>query len=95
MAQVATTVNQHAELLLAHLLEVWQDLAWVAAEIERWDPGEQIDFIEEWPTQEQSLQQLERYAAEEGLTPEQLARYEDLQRLVARNRPIIRRLQAG
>lgn len=95
MAQVATTVNQHAELLLAHLLEVWQDLPWVAAEIERWDPGEQIDFIEEWPTQEQSLQQLERYAAEEGLTTEQLVRYEDLQRLVARNRPIIRRLQAG
>lgn len=39
------------------------------------------------------LKRLERYAQEGRMTEDQLARYEELKKIVARNRPVIRRLQ--
>ncbi len=54
---------------------------------------DQLTYIEGWPPQEQQLKRLERYAREGHMTEDQLARYEGLKKIVARNRPIIRRLQ--
>ena len=71
----------------------WQQLPEVEAEIDQWDWIDQIVFIEEWPLQEERLLFLERSAAQGLMSPEQLARYEALKRLVEQNRPIIRRLQ--
>ena len=50
-------------------------------------------FIEEWPIEENRLTALERYASQGALTPDQMARYGELKRVVERNHPIIRRLQ--
>jgi hypothetical protein len=91
----ADSVYRHADLLLAHLYDVWERLPEIEREIDRWDLIEQLVFIEEWPLEEMRLKKLDGYAAEGTLTPEQLARYHDLRRLVERHRPIMRRLQAS
>lgn len=93
MAQVAETVHQHAELILGIALDQWGRLRQVEAEIDQWNLIDQIVFIEEWPLEEQRLRMLEEYVAQGALTAEQLARYGELKRLVARNRPIIHRLR--
>ena len=93
MAQVAGSVSRHAELLLAHCTDTWRRLPEVEAEIEGWDLLDRIDFVEEWPLEEQRLKMLEQYASEGMLTPYQLVRYGELKHLPAQNRPIIRRLQ--
>jgi hypothetical protein len=73
----------------------WGRLPEVEAEIDQWDQLDQIHFIEEWPLEEERLLQLEQDAVNGHLTPEQLRRYEQLQCLVAQNRPIIQRLRAS
>lgn len=93
MAQVASTAQQHAELLLDSLWRVWSSLPRVEGEIDTWDWIEQVDFIEEWPLVEQRLTQVEEYLAEGALAPTQIARYHELLNLIARNRPIIQRLR--
>jgi hypothetical protein len=92
MADVALTVQQHVELLLALCTEVWQSLPQIATEINQWDLIDQLRFTEEWPLQEQRLRMLAEYVAEGALTPDQLARYQALQPLVAENRPIVDRI---
>jgi hypothetical protein len=93
MAQVVRSVHERIDLILGILEEQWGRLPAVETEIDGWDPIDQIVFIEEWPLEEQRLDQMKSYAAEGALTEEQMARYEDLKRVVTRNRPIIRRLQ--
>ncbi len=93
MAQLAKTAQQRVDGLLDMLMYQWQRLPEVEAQIDSWDHLDQLNFIEEWPLEEDRLKRLERYVAEGALTDEQLHRYENLQRLIDRNRPIIRRLQ--
>ncbi len=71
----------------------WGRLPEVEVEIDQWDQLDQIHFIEEWPLEEERLLRPERYAANGSFTPEQRERYEQLTRLVARNRPIVQRLR--
>ncbi|MDP9374842.1 MAG: hypothetical protein M3Q65_20815 [Chloroflexota bacterium] len=54
---------------------------------------DRLGFVEEWPPGEDRLLRPGRHAAEGAMAPDQLRRHEELKRLVARNRPIIRRLQ--
>jgi hypothetical protein len=93
MAQVTHSVQQHIDRMLGILEDQWGRLPEVEAEIDGWDLLDQLDFIEEWPLEEMRLDQMEEYLTEGALTNEQLARYEELKRVVAANRPIIRRLQ--
>ncbi len=93
MAQVADAVQQYIDLMLGILEEQWGCLPRVETEIDTWDLLDQLHFIEEWPLEEERLKQIEHYRAEGVLTSEQSARYEEVKRLVAQNRPIIRRLQ--
>jgi hypothetical protein len=79
--------------MLGIIEDQWGRLPEVEAEIDGWDLLDQLDFIEEWPLEEMRLDQMEEYLTEGALTNEQLARYEELKRVVAANRPIIRRLQ--
>jgi hypothetical protein len=74
---------------------VWRRLPGIAAEIDKWDQIEQITFIEEWPLEEQRLQRLEQYVAEGALTLDPLARYGDLERIIAKNRPVLQQLLKG
>lgn len=95
MAQVAfnTQAQAHAALLLDSVYESWTSLPRVAQEIDAWDLLEQIVFIEEWPLVEERLRIIESYLAEGVLSPEQIARYEKLMPIIARNRPLIEQLR--
>lgn len=93
MAQVAASVSKRIDLLLAHCTDVWQSLPRVEVEIADWDVADRVDFVEEWPLEEQRWRELEQLADAGVLSPEQHARFAALQQLVARNRPIISRLR--
>lgn len=93
MAQISDRARQDVDWLLELALFQWQRLPEVQAEIDRWDLLDQLNFIEEWPIEEDRLTDLERLAAEGALTPEQQARYQALLRVVEAHRPILRRLQ--
>jgi hypothetical protein len=74
-------------------LRQWGRLPEIEAEINQWDPPDQLHFLEEWPLEEERLLYLTNLATNGKLRPGQRARYEQLQCLVARNRPIIERLR--
>ena len=93
MVDVSPAVEQRIDRMLDRLLSRWRRLPEVEAEIDGWDLVDQVDFVEEWPTEEHRLAELERLIDQGTLTPSQLARYEELRRLIEQNRPIIRRLQ--
>ena len=93
MAQVTELVHRRIQELLDLLTWQWQRLPEVEAEIDRWDLLDQLNFIEEWPLEEERLKRLEEYLIDGALTQEQLAQYEHLKGIMAQNQPIIRRLR--
>jgi hypothetical protein len=66
MAQVTQAVSQDIEKLLDLLVWQWERLPEVESEIDTWDLMEQLNFIEEWPLEEDRLMQLKRYV-DDGL----------------------------
>lgn len=95
MAQVAQAVQQQIDRLLARSFDEWRELPEVEAAIDGWDQIDQIVYVEEWTLAEERLIRLEWHARDGALTAEQVARHNDLKRLVAQNRPIIERLRAS
>src|SRR5262249_11922935 len=95
VADVTSQVRQRIERDLDRSLEAWSQLPRGEAEIDDWDQLDQIALLEEWPLEEEGALRLERYASEQLLTPNQHDRYEQINRLVAENRPIIKRLRAS
>lgn len=95
MAKVSSRVLQEIDFQLDLSFEQWERLPEVEATIDDWDQIDQIVFIEEWPLQEERLRWLAQEVAQGLLTPQQLQRYDKLQELVAKNRPIIERLRAS
>lgn len=91
--KVSETDSEYIDKLLYLSSANWKELPKVESEIDEWDQIDQIVFIEEWPLEEMRLKSLERYAREGHMTEDQLARYEELKKLVARNRPIIQKLR--
>ena len=81
--------------LLERSLHHWSRLPRVAAEIDMWDELEQIDFLMEWPLQEDDLEELAELLASDTPTPDQRRRYADLLQLVDTNRPIVNALWQG
>lgn len=66
MAQVTQAVSQDIEKLLDLLAWQWERLPEVESEIDTWDLMEQLNFIEEWPLEEDRLMHLKRYV-DDGL----------------------------
>ncbi|MFL5201554.1 MAG: hypothetical protein ACJ8B9_05610 [Microvirga sp.] len=93
MAHVGRATHVDIDHLLDRAIAGWEELTEVEQEIDGWDLIDQIVFIEEWPLEEERLRRLARYAQADDLTEGQRLRYEDLLRLVERQRPIITRLQ--
>ena len=79
--------------LLKWSVAAWEGLTEVEREIDGWDLIDQIVFIEEWPLEEERLRRLAQHVRANDLTEAQRVRYEDLLKLVERQRPIIERLQ--
>ncbi len=94
MARVTTT-REEVERTLQMAEYQWERLPEVEAGIDDWDQLDQILFIEEWPIEEQRLRRLREFADKGVLDKEQRARYEAVKSTVARNRPIIQRLQSS
>lgn len=70
----------------------WSRLPEIEGEIDHWDPDDQVDFVVDWPLEEDLLEELEGYRDRGLMAEDQVSRHEELKRLVVRNRPIIERL---
>jgi hypothetical protein len=92
VAQVDRATRHDVDHLLKWSTVAWQELTEVEREIDGWDLIDQLVFLEEWPLEEERLRRLADLAQTGSLTGDQCARYEELLRLVARQRPIIERL---
>ncbi|HEX5505658.1 MAG TPA: hypothetical protein VFW96_23775 [Thermomicrobiales bacterium] len=79
---------------LDYLLQTWQGVPDTAAEWSEWDEYSRFVFAFDWDVPEDRLGQLKRWAAQGLFTPAQRARYDELLRLVERNRPILNALLA-
>lgn len=77
---------------LAYLERAWRKLPDVERRWGEMHEPERLDFVLEWGIKEDRLSQLEAWVAEGLLTPEQMARYRELQALVEKHRPIVERL---
>lgn len=93
MAKVATDVRQHIDYLLDHLFSAWVDLPRVVREIHSWDLVDQLSYIEEWGAQDSLGDVLRKYLSRGQMTEEQQARFEELERLIRENRPILQGLR--
>ena len=93
MAKVTDKRSKDIDSTLEWSLRVWRALPETAEEIEGWAPVERLDFMYEWPLEEQRLVELQEYAEREQMTPLQQRRYRTLEEVVAQNRHIIDELQ--
>ena len=73
----------------------WGRLPQVATEFETWDEMERLDFLMEWPIQEDYLELLTELIAGSEPTPEQRSRFDDLLSIVEHGRPILDALMRG
>ena len=81
--------------LLDGLTFHWRRLPEVAAEFASWGDLEQLDFLMEWPLQEQDLELLSEHVAAGLATAEQRRPFDDMLRLVERHRPLLGALADG
>jgi hypothetical protein len=96
VAQVANAAELRARVdrYLDYLQREWEGIPSLAAEWNTWDEDSRLDFVLEWPIREDRLHQLHEWAEQGVLAPAQRARYDDLQRLLARYRPTVEKLLA-
>lgn len=73
----------------------WRRLPDVAARFSDWDDMERLDFIMEWPLQEDDLELLSELIAEGNPTAELSDRFDKLLGVVERNRSILDRLMGA
>ncbi len=71
----------------------WPELLTVEAEIDTWDLGEQISYIEELCLKEMRFTELSEHANAGRMAATQRVRFDALSVLVAKGRPIIERLR--
>jgi hypothetical protein len=98
MAQVVQDANLKETIEHYYLDLLFSRWASVPAHARTWstmDAADKEAFHLEWiGITEARLEELDRWAAEGTLTPEQHRRYEQLTQLVARHRPTIERMLA-
>jgi hypothetical protein len=96
MAQVAqdSRLREWIEDFLDYVHKRWNMIPELAAEWDEWDEDSRTDFALDWPICEDRLQQLQGWAEQGLMTPTQRARYDELLKLVAANRPTLERLLA-
>ncbi len=79
--------------ILELLYEEWSELPHTVAEIDSWDIGDQLQYIEEWGFNDVCLRDVTRLIEEGYATPQQRQRYEQLLLLVAEYQPLIQQLR--
>lgn len=73
----------------------WEGVFEVAEEWEEWDYDGRLTFIVDHGLYEMYLRELENFAKQGAMTPEQLDRFSGLEALVAEARPILEGLPLG
>jgi hypothetical protein len=96
MAQVAqdAQLRYRIEHSLDYLINEWEGIPELAAEWGEWDRESRRTFVFNWPVPADHLHQLQQWAEQDVLTPEQRERYDRLMELVAEHRPTLERLLA-
>ena len=96
MAQLVQdpTLRDKIEFALDYLLREWSGVQELAGEWNNWDEDSRLVFELNWAVPEDWLHQLQQWAEQGVLTPEQRCRYADLLKLVAQQRPTLERLLA-
>lgn len=96
MAQVARDpkLRERIDDYLDYLLRTWEAVPETAAEWDQWDDLSRLTFTVDWGVPEDRLYQLQQWAEQNLLTPEQCARYKELLALVAEHRPTLEQMLA-
>lgn len=94
MAEVARTTRDRIDALLEQSFAAWEELPEVEGEFDDFDEIERLDYVHEWALEEERVERLEACARDGLMSARQIERYEDLKKLVERNRPVIERLHA-
>lgn len=94
MAQVVQDSQLHSRIehYLDYLTRAWEGVPLDAREWDEWDDLSQLTFVVDWGVPADRLDQLQRWAAEGRLTPEQCIRYDALLVLVERYRRTLDRM---
>lgn len=94
MAQLTqqARLRERIDRYQAYLLKAWQGVPELAAEWPGWDEHSRLAFDLDWGVCEDRLAQLQQWAEEGRLDPLQRARFDQLQALVARHRPLLESL---
>jgi hypothetical protein len=77
---------------LEYLLRQWQAIPTLAAEWAEWDKDSKLSWAVDRGVPEDRLAQVERWAAENRLTPAQQSRYAALRALIDHHGPTLRGL---
>lgn len=94
MAEVAKETRDRIDALLAQSVAAWEELPEAESEFADFDEVEKLDYVYEWPLEEERLSKLESYAQDGLMSVRQAEQYEDLKRLVGKNRPVLERIHA-
>ena len=96
MAQLmhGRTLCEQIDTYLDYLQKTWAGIALDAEEWAEWDDDSRLIFELNWAVPEDHLAQLNEWARQGQITAEQRARYDQLLRLVAANRPLLNRMLA-
>jgi len=96
MAQVVrdSQLDPWIDDYLDYLLRKWTVIPQLAAEWDDWDPDSQFSFVLDWGVPADRLEQVQRWAEQGLLTPAQRSRYDQLLKIVARNRSLLDRMLA-
>lgn len=81
--------------LLDYLFGQWEDIRWMATELEELEHHVRVDFWAEWPLKVDHLAQLDSFVERGMLSPEQQARYDELQQVIEEWRPTTERWLRG
>ena len=79
---------------LDYLFRQWESVPELAVEWREWDGYERFVFELEWAVPESHLYDLRRWSARDFLSSQQRARFDELQSLIGRNRPVLKALFA-
>jgi hypothetical protein len=79
---------------LDYLTMYWTAIPEIAAGWDEREEHDRLDFVVEWPLREDRLRQLRCWEEEGHLSPPQLTRLEEIERLIQRHRPTLDRLLA-
>jgi hypothetical protein len=95
MAQVTHAITTEIDWLLDALAEEWREALHTAARWDEIDRHDQSVFLAEWGVPRDYLIRLRQYHAHAQMSPEQITRFEDLERCIDEHRLDLERVMGS